>query len=289
MASNFSTAELPKPVVVAELDFEATFQARLQDFVGRMIAAGVDFDQEMLETDPAVIAAQSAAYADMHFVARLNDMARTAILPSFAQGSDLDLHVQRTGIRERAAGESDAAVRQRIRLYYKSKSAAGADDYYIAKAFETDPRVKDVAVTVVTRNASERVLILSVPTSDNGGEADTTLLTKLELALNDPSFKARNVAEVDCIPAVIVIKPVTATIYLYPQGVQPADGAKPLRDAFALDQRLGFDLTRSYVEKYLHQGGVQRVELVGWTDANAAANQAIRLGDIVLNFVRLTS
>lgn len=285
MATNFTTADLPKPVLVQPLDYEQIFQLRLNDLVERMRAAGVDYDVPTLQTDPAVIAAQAAAYGDLYYLARLNDAARRILLASFAEGTDLDLHAVRAGLT-RASGESDEALRERIRLAYKGKSAAGPDDYYRSEARNADPRVIDVAVKAETRNASERVLILSILTSDNGGLATPDLLAKLTTILNRPDFRQRNVA-VEVVPAVIVTKPVQAVIYLYPQAIQPADGGAALRAAFKADQRLGFDLTRSYVEKYLHTTGVQRVELVGWTDAMADFDQAIALGAISIEYRRV--
>ena len=285
--TNFTTVGLPRPVVIPEIDFETARALRQSDLVERMHAYGVEFDAGDLLAEPVVAACEAAAHGDHYYVQRLNDMARTVILASFAEKTDLDLHAVRAGLT-RAAGESDEALRERIRLAYKGKSAAGPDDYYRSKARDTDPRVRDVSVTAETRNASERVLILSVLTNDNGGVASDDLLAKLTTALNDPAFRQRSVT-VEVVPAVILTQPVTATVWLYPQAIQPTDGAAALRTAFAADQRLGFDLTRSYVEKYLHGTGVQRVELQGWTDRFAGPDEAIALGDVVLTYQRLAS
>lgn len=286
--TRFSTEGLPRPVVTQPLDFEAAFERRLGEYVDLMHARGIDYDVGDLETDSAVIAAEAAGLADIYFTAALNDAARVVLLPSFAEGTDLDLQAQRAGLT-RLAGESDAAFRERIRLAWKGKSAAGPDDYYKSAARNHSPLVKDVAVTAQTRNFSERVLILSVLTLDNGGLLTEELRQELTDILNDPAFRSRNVT-VEVVPAVIAIKNVSAHLYLYPDApaVVVGQAQQALIEAMNADQRLGFDLTRSYVEKHLHRPGVQRVELQGWTNAYAAFNEAVRLGTVTLAMTRLS-
>jgi phage-related baseplate assembly protein len=287
--TRFSTDGLPRPIVTQPVDFERAFQRRIGEYADKMKAGGIDYDVDNLEISPAVIAAQAAGYGDMYFAAALNDAARAILLPSFAEKTDLDLQAARAGI-ERLEGEQDAALRERIRLAWKGKSAAGPDDYYKSAARNFSPLIRDVAVTAETRNFSERVLILSVLTSDNDGVISEDLRSALQAALNDPSFRSRNVT-VEVVAAVISAKDVSAHIYLYPE--TPDTVVDQARDAliaaFAEDQKLGFDLTRSYVEKHLHRPGVQRVELQGWTDAYAEFNQAIRLGSITLTLFRVAS
>lgn len=289
--TRFSTDGLPRPVVIQPVSFDHAFERRLGEFIDLMRAAGIDYDVEDLETDPAVIAAQAAAYGDMYFVAALNDAARVILLPSFAEGTDLDLQAMRAGLgdRPRLEGESDASLRERIRLAWKGKSAAGPDDYYKSAARNFSGLVKDVAITAETRNFSDRILIVSVLTSEEGGVLSDELRDGLSAALNDPSFRSRNVS-VEVVPAVISTKNVNAHIYLYPETPSSVidQAREALIEAMAKDQRLGFDLTRSYVEKHLHRPGVQRVELQGWTNAYAGFNQAIRLGAINLTMFRVT-
>lgn len=286
--TRFSTDGLPRPIVTQPIDFEPAFDRRLGEFVDLMRARGVDYDVDTLETDPAVIAAQAAGYADMYFAAALNDAARVVLLPSFAEDTDLDLQAQRGGVT-RLDKESDAALRERIRLAWKGKSAAGPDDYYKSAVRNHSPLVKDVAVTAETRNFSERVLILSVLTSDNGGLLSEALRQELTAILNDPAFRSRNVL-VEVAQAVIATKNVAANIYLYPEAPAAVidQAQQALIAAMETDQRLGFDLTRSYVERHLHRPGVQRVELQGWTNVYAAFNEAVRLGTISLTMSRLS-
>lgn len=287
--SRFTTAGLPRPVVIPEVDYEAIKALRLGEFVARMLEQGIDYDVTSQRFNPGVAAAETAAFGEVYFVQRLNDAVRVALLPSFASGSDLDLNVARTGLT-RLPGETDAALRERDRLARKGKSAAGPDDSYISAARNFSPRVRDVAVEAETRNSSSRVLILSVLTTDNGGLIDDELRDGLTVALNDKAFRSRNVT-VEIVPAIITTKDVVATLYLYPEtpDVVVTQAGAALVAAVAADQQLGFDLTESYVTKQLHLSGVQRVELQGWADVYADFNEAIRLGTVTVTPVRLTS
>ncbi|EAU40156.1 Baseplate J-like protein [Fulvimarina pelagi HTCC2506] len=290
--SRFTTQGLPRPVVVQELDHASLKALRVSDFKAAMAEAGLTWDVENEETDPAKVSLGHAADGDMFFTAMLNDTARVILLPSFASGTDLERHATNAGLGEnpRLPGESDPALLERIRLARKSKSAAGPDDYYKSRARNFDSRVRDVAVTAETRNSSDRSLIVSVLTSDNGGYMDAELQAGLTASLNDRLFRSRNVT-VEIVQAVITTKNLAAHVYLYPETPESIleQARLNLIDQAAADQRLGFDLTRSYAEKHLHLAGVQRVELQGWVNAYAEFNEAIRLGTVTLTSFRLPS
>jgi phage-related baseplate assembly protein len=287
--TRFSTDDLPNPVVTQPVDFESAFQRRLGEFVDLMQAGGIDYDVGGLETDPGVIGAQAAGYGDVFFAAAVNHAARVILLPSFAEGSDLDLQATRAGL-ERLGGETDVALRDRMRLSWKGKSAAGPDDYYKSAARNYSALVKDVQVAAETRNFSDRVLILSVLTTDNDGLLSAGLQADLTEVLNEPSFRNRNVT-VEVSPAVITTRDVSAHIFLYPDAPDSVvpQAASALTEAYQSDQKMGFDVTSSYLQRHLHRPGVQRVELQGWADAFAAFNEAIRLGTITLTPFRVAS
>lgn len=287
--SRFSTTDLPRPVIIQELDYEAARARRIGEYVDRLHIAGIDYEVGSDPYDPVPIAAEAAASGDVHFVARLNDAARVTLLPSFAEGSDLVIQATRAGIAP-LPGELDPALRERIRLAWKSKSAAGPDDYYIAAARNLSPLVRDAKILrVETRNFSDRVIILAVLTNDNSGLLSDDLRDALTAALNDPKFRSRNVT-VEIVPAVITTRDVTATLYLYPETPDAiTETARAnLVSAAAADQRLGFDFTDSYVKAKLHLSGIQRVTLTGWQDAFASSGEAIRLGTVAVSPVRLS-
>ena len=76
-----------------------------------------DFDTWMLETEPAKILLEAAAFGDAHFIAEMNDWARALLLVQFASGEDLDL----PGIREhlpRFENETDTRYRFKNRPFF---------------------------------------------------------------------------------------------------------------------------------------------------------------------------
>lgn len=285
--SRYLTEGLPFPVILSEETYPHLRELRIEDYVERARALGIAIDTEKVVSSPHVAAPEAAAAADLYFVRRLNHTARVTLLSQFAEDADLDLHLTEEGL-ERLPNETDAAARERLRLSRKGKSAAGPDDYYISKVRNESSDVVDVAVTAETRDASERIIALYVLTKSNGGLISDELRARLTEVTNDPTFRSRNVT-VEIRPAIILTKNIVATIYLYPTAVLPDDDEEALRKAYAADQKLGFDLTRSYVEKQLHRSGVQRVELPGWVNAYADTNESIAIGSVSINRVRLTS
>lgn len=133
------------PLVAPALDYELLFRQRLAAFVEVWTAFREahpdenlpEYDVGTLESDPAVIALQSAAMGDLHFRGVLNDVARATLLASFATGADIDLHGLATvtpatpdGL-PRYPGEKDDSYRARILSARAGSSAAGPDDWWL--------------------------------------------------------------------------------------------------------------------------------------------------------------
>ncbi len=331
--SAFNPYDFPRPVITAELDFQSEKGKILQDEVNRLQANGMASDTINIQADVLNIGAEAGAARDVYWIARLNDAVRVVHLSEFAEGADLDLKVQRSGIK-RLTGETDQALRKRERIAQKGKSSGGPDDYYKDRALGVDARVRDVQVFGETRNITERWLVLSVLTHDNGGIADAALLERILTSCNERSFK-RSFVHVEVVSAVIAKVNVSAVITYYPatpfpsgesglsallaqidhpdtqiealalkalikarkeniagteqeisQKAQGLKMAAQIRKQSIADQKQGFDLTRSYLERHLHTAGTQKVELPGWIDRFAASNEAFSLGDINVHVER---
>ncbi|SDQ99783.1 baseplate J/gp47 family protein [Pseudovibrio sp. Tun.PSC04-5.I4] len=285
--SRFNPHSFPRPVVVQPLDYEQLRQDRIEEAVAGFHAKDIAYTVENLETDPVVIAAEAAAYGDLHFIGRLNDAARVVLLSEFAEGSDLDLKVKRSGL-QRLAGEDDIALRERERIEQKGKSSGGPMEYYVARAMGVDPRLRHVKGFGETRNITERWLIFSVLTHDNNGIADQELLDRISSSLRQTGFK-RNFVQIEVVSAVVTTVNVSAVLHYYPEAIIPEHPEAALLQAYIKDQQQGFDITTSYLDHYLHSNGVQRVELPGWTDRIAASNEAFALGDVQITTERLIS
>ncbi|WP_279480255.1 baseplate J/gp47 family protein [Aureimonas sp. SK2] len=278
MSRSFLTEGLPAPLLTEPLSFASAKALRLEDIVSALRTADVPYDVEMLESDPIVIAAGRAAWGDLHFTALANAKARAAVLVRYAFGADLDLHAEDEGLT-RFPGEQDEALQERIIIARKGISVAGPDDYFIKLARNADARVRDVAVSASTEDPTTRVVTLAILSSENGGIASPELLAKVTAATDDPKVRPRSV-RVQAVAAALRVTPVTARLWLYPTAIDAQIATLPARlaEAFAAEQRLGFDLTDSWIASKLQVAGVQKVTLVGWTDVITAFNEAPALG-----------
>jgi phage-related baseplate assembly protein len=155
VSDTLDLSRLPAPQVVKGVDYESIRAASLVDLVARFKAAGLDLDTANLETEPAAILVEAAAYREMLAMAAINDAAR-AVMVAFATGSDLDhlasfYGVERLTLTEAtdqapAVMEDDAELRARVVLAPEALPYAGmTGGGYRSLALKTAPTVKDVA------------------------------------------------------------------------------------------------------------------------------------------------
>jgi phage-related baseplate assembly protein len=147
-------SQLPAPAVIEALDYEARLAARLASLRARFTAAGIAYDVEGLETDPAVILQQEDTYREILDRQRVNDALR-AVLPAYARGADLDAIALRAGVAREvvepatdstpAVMESDARLLERYLAAF-ARPAAGSIDGYIYAVLTALPSLRDVEV-----------------------------------------------------------------------------------------------------------------------------------------------
>lgn len=282
-------ADLPVPLVVEELNFEAIVARKkttFQDLWTVVRAANPDlslpdYDVSMLETDPAVLIIEADAYDELLLRARVNSAARSNLI-GYSTGADLDNLAADHGV-VRLAGESDAALRERIVLADQGRSTAGPEQWYEYHARSADIRVKDVQVY---RKGSGPELGVAVLSTDNNGVPTADILAAVDAAINNPAVRCINdIIEVES--AVKVVINVAADIWLLPETPASIVDGLPavLANALALEGGIGFDFNLSWLLAKLHQNGVSKVEL----NAPAAnvvmdANSAAALGTVTLTF-----
>lgn len=279
MALSTELANLPAPAVIAELSFEAS----RTEFIARLKAAfdavGIDYDVDLLATDPGVILMEVAAYIDVNLRQRINEAIRANLL-AFAYGGDLD-HLAQFYDVSRQMGEGDERLRERVVLAIRGRSTGGTEPRYQAIAMAADVRIADVSVYTVGRDPTVRVAIFS---SDNNGVASQSLVDKVSAALNDPAVRMVNDLIVVA-PAVRQVVNISAQVWLLPQApistVSVIEAA--LRSAWADQIVMGRDVTRSWVVSRLMLGDVQRVEIDSpASDIAVPADQAAALGAVNL-------
>lgn len=272
-------ANLPAPTLVEAISYEARLAERRDRLVGIFVAAGIDYDVEDIETDPAQIQLQDAAYNDVLLRTEINEAILSWFL-AFATGSDVDLLANFYDVI-RLPGEMDNALKRRVVLAIQGRSPGGTEARYKSIVLGVDARVADAAIYKVGRDPTINVAVFA---SDNAGVADAGLLAKVNAALQSPAVRMVNDTIVVASAAQEVIS-VSANVWLLPQAPENAllTMQANLAAAWARDMLLGRDLIRSWLLAQLQIDGVQRVELITPTaDIEMPFNRAAALGAVTL-------
>jgi phage-related baseplate assembly protein len=280
--------DLPQPTLLADLDHAAT----LNDIVARYTAAANEAGMPelaayiALESTPERRLFQVVAYWIVWLTHRVNQMYRARLL-YFAEGGDLDHAADGYGV-DRLADEPDADLRQRTRIRNRGSSAAGPDDWWRYHVMTADSAVVDVAVT---RNAfpypapsqARGDITISILADTADGVPTQGTIDRVTAAVNRRDVRPLGTAPRVTIATARIVN-VTADIWLLPQAPSATFAAiEPhFRAAWSAHLALGWDVVRSWVEKYLMVAGVQRVDLIGWQDVPMAAHEAPRLGAVSL-------
>ena len=274
MSGTIDLSQLPPPVVVEPLDFEALFAQRKAAF----IAMYPEDEQEEiartleLESEPITMLLEENCYRELLLRQRVNEAAR-AVMLAYSTDSDLDnltvnFNVERLTIQEEddsvtppieAVMESDADLRTRTQQAFEGLSVAGPTAAYEFWGRSADGRVADISAVSPT----PACVTISVLSREGDGTASDDLHSVVAAALNDE--EVRPVADrVTVQSAEIVPYQIDATLYIY-----PGPEAEPVRQAseqqlqayIAAQNRLGRDIRLSAIYAALHVEGVQRVEL----------------------------
>lgn len=146
---------MASPPVVEQLDFETYLAEYKDDFVKRVEAKDVPYDVQGLETDPAIVVLEEAAYRETILRARVNGAARSVML-AFAQHGDLEHLAAYYGVTRAvvtpatntaaAVMESDERLRRRVQLAPEAFTTAGSEGAYMFHALTLIPSMRDVAV-----------------------------------------------------------------------------------------------------------------------------------------------
>ncbi|GGF38226.1 bacteriophage protein [Youhaiella tibetensis] len=272
-------ANLPPPSILEAISFDARYGELKAKLVQLFDAAGIDYDVEDLESDPAQILLQVAGFQDIHLRQRINEAIRSWFL-AYAENGDLDVLAQWYDVA-RLGGEADDALRRRIVINIQGRSTGGTEARYRAVALGADVRVADVAVYTEGRDPTIHVAVFS---SDNSGMADAALLANVDAALQAPAVRMVNDTIVVASAAQSEIS-VTARAWLLPQAPESTIALMEsnLRRAWKAAMLLGRDPARSWITAQLQVDGVQRVELLEpATEIEMPFNQAAALGTLTI-------
>lgn len=273
-------ASLPAPTLVEELSYAARLSLFRERLVLAFLEAGIEYDADGLETDPAQILLQLGTYQDLLLRQRINEAIRGTMLP-YAGGSDLDILAQFYDVA-RMPSESDDRLRLRVVLAIRGRSTGGTEPRYRSIALASDLRVADVSIYTVDRDPTIQVAVYS---TDNNGVADEALIAVVNAALQDPAVRMVN-DRIVVAPAAREAISVSADVWLLPQTSSAISIAmeSALRIAWQKQIGLGRDVTRAWLTAQLMLEGVQRVEIrQPLADVVVPANRAGLLGLVTLN------
>ena len=268
-------ASLPTPAVIEHLSFETIFAALQTEFQSRY----PDYSA-LLASDPAIKLLEVAAYREVLLRNRINAAAKASLL-AFATGSDLDHLAAFYGV-ERLSGENDEALRLRTRARILGFANAGGAAHYRYWALSASPEVADVHVDSPQPG---RVRISVLAKGEEQTVSNAVLDAVRTVVLRDDIRVLTDTVEV--VPAELMPVTVHARLWLYPDA--PMETLSAIEAVFAFTLAacagLGWDLTRSWIVGQLQRAGVHKVELLSpTTDIRVAANQAVRLASLNLDF-----
>jgi phage-related baseplate assembly protein len=265
-ASTLDLSSLPAPDLIELPSFETVFARMVADVQARLPS----FDAT-IDSDPAVIVLQVAAYHLQLISTAVNDTARQLMVAS-ATGANLDQLAALVGVGrltidvgDPAQGiaptmESDAALRQRIVLAPESFSVAGPELAYVYHAKSADGAVRDASAT----SPAPGEVLVSVLARDGDGSAPADLLAKVQAIVGSDSVRPLGdlvtVASAKIRPFDLKARLVT---FSGPDVGVVLAAARVSLDVYLAESRLlGRDITLSGLYAALHVPGVMRVEIV---------------------------
>lgn len=273
-------ANLPAPSLVEELSYGARLALFQDRLTSAFDAAGVEYEVTDLETDPAQILLQVAAYQDVLLRQRVNEAVRGTLLP-YAGGADLDILAQFYDVA-RQLGETDERLRRRVVLAIRGRSTGGTEPRYRSIALAADVRVADASVYTEGRDPTVKIAIYS---TENAGLASASLIAAVQAAVDAPAARMVN-DRVVVLAAVRQVVNVSARVWLLPETSAAITDAMAaaLQAAWAREIVLGRDVTLSWLTSRLMLDGVQRIELTApETDIVMQPFRAAALGSISLS------
>ena len=268
-------ASLPTPAVIETLSFETIFSELQTEFQSRY----PDYSA-LLASDPAIKLLEVAAYREVLLRNRINAAAKASLL-AFATGSDLDHLAAFYGVT-RLTDETDEALRLRTRQRIIGFANAGGAAHYRYWALSASPEVADVEVDSPEPG---RVRISVLAKGEEQTVSNAVLNAVRAVVLRDDIRVLTDTVEV--VAAELMPVTVHARLWLYPDA--PLETLAAIQAVFtstlAAYAGLGWDLTRSWIVGQLQRAGVHKVELLfPTTDIRVAANQAVRLASLNLEF-----
>ncbi len=268
---------LPPPKVVEPLSFEQIFQELLADFRARRPEYTA-----LVESDPAIIQLECAAYRELLLRHRINEAAKADMI-AYATDADLDNQAAFYGLT-RQTGETDDRLRYRTQLALEAITTAGSEKSYLFHTLSADPRVKSASV----QSPSPGEVLISILPTEEDGTADEELITIVEKYVSTEN-KRPLTDHVTVKKAELVEYKIEATVHLYfspSASVTEQESRDALAKYVEKHATIGNLIARSGIFDALHAEGVQKVELTEpATDIVTTKSQAPVCKEIDIKYV----
>jgi len=245
-------SQLTPPKAIETLSFEQIFQESLADFRNRK----PEYDA-LLESDPAIIMLECAAYRELLVRQKINESAK-GCMPAYATESDLENLALFYGIT-RQPDETDERLRYRMQLSLEGITTAGSEKAYLFHTLTADPRVKSASV----QSPSDGKVLISILSSDGNGTADEDLLNTVKNYISAED-KRPLTDHVMVQSAQLIEYKIKAKVYVYfspSMTVTEQDCRTALDTYIAKHSTIGNYVARSGIFYSLHTEGVQKVVL----------------------------
>jgi phage-related baseplate assembly protein len=254
--SNFTPidlSKLPAPDVIETLDFETLLTNYINDFVARNPNYAT-----LLESDPAIILMQVAAYREMLLRARINEAAKANML-AYATKGDLDNLAAFFGV-ERLEDETDERLRKRTQLALEGFSTAGPVGAYIFHSLSASNEVKSVSV----KSPNPGEVLVTILSNIGDGTVGQELIDTVLAKLNEDDI--RPLTDLVLVQGAEIINyqvEAVITVYSGPSSAVVETEANDALQKFISDRHeIGRVIAISGIYDALHVDGVKKVELI---------------------------
>lgn len=274
-------SHLPAPELIEELSYDRLLETAIDRLKIEFQHANVAFDVSKLEANPARIIMRESAYKELNLRQRINDAMRSVLL-AFARGSDLDNFVAHKTTRMDA--EDDQRLVTRYLLLMQGSSTGGTAERYEAEAMGADVAVSQAFCYTVGKSP---IVYVSITDESAGGIAAASLVEKVQTRLEQRSIRLVG-DRIIVLAAVRQIVDVSARVWISERSSTLIIDQLPLilKTAWSKRQRLGLDLTLSYLTSQLMAEGVHNIELdAPQVDIIAGEHEAIAIGDVSIQYM----
>lgn len=278
--SNFTAidlSKLPAPKVIEELSYETIFQNSLNYFLEKNPNYST-----LLESDPAMIILEVAAYLELVLRNRINEAAKATML-AYATESDLENLAASLGV-QKLTGETDDQLRQRVQLAPEAFTNAGSVGAYTFHALSASSDIKSVSVK--SPNPGE-VLVTILSKTGNGTASEELIDAVLEKLSEEDVRPLTDNVSVQSAAIVNYLVEAVITVYSGPSSAVVETEARADLNKF-LDERhaIGKLVALSGIYDALHVDGVKKVQLVHPTsDVVTNDEQAAYCNNITISIV----